>query len=67
MTADTRRTIGNVVLFVAVVALVVQVCGMMGWIPKFLPSREMAPIVLVLAFLSLVLRRRGVSRGADRT
>jgi len=65
MTPETRRMMGNVVLFVAAAALIVQVCGMAGWIPKLLPSREMAPMVMMLVFVSLVLRRRRAAGHSD--
>ena len=59
MTAATRRLLGNILLSIAVVLLVVELCGMMGWIPKYLPTTQLSGLVLILAIVSGTLRRRG--------
>jgi di/tricarboxylate transporter len=59
MTAATRRLVANVILGIALVVLVVQVCGMIGWIPKYVPTRQLSILVLILAIASGSLRRRG--------
>ena len=65
MTAATRRLLGNVLLSIAVVILVVELCGMMGWIPKYVPATQLSGLVLILAIVSGTLRRRG--RAAPET
>lgn len=59
MTATTRRLLGNILLSIAAVVLVVELCGMMGWIPKYLPTTQLSGLVLILAIVSGTLRRRG--------
>ena len=65
MTPATRRLLANVLLSIALVLLVVELCGMMGWIPKVLPTSQLSVLVLILAIVSGSLRRR--LRDATRT
>ena len=65
MTAATRRLLANVLLSIAFVILVVEVCGMIGWIPKYFPTSQLSALVLILAIVAGSLRRRG--RAAPET
>jgi len=57
MTPATRRLLANVLLSIALVILVVELCGMIGWIPKFVPTTQLSMLVLILAIVSGSLRR----------
>ena len=57
MTPETKRTIGNAILAVAVVILLLQIAGMAGVLPKLIPSRGFAPFVFVLILVAAPLRR----------
>jgi len=59
MTAATRRLLANILLSTALVILVVQLCGMVGWIPKYVPTRQLSMLILILVIASGSLRRRG--------
>jgi len=59
MTAATRRLLANILLSTALVILVVQLCGMIGWIPKYVPTRQLSMLILILVIASGSLRRRG--------
>ena len=57
MTPETKRTIGNVILVVVAVILLLQIAGMAGVLPKWIPSRGFAPFVIVLILVAAPLRR----------
>ena len=59
MTPATRRLLANVLLSIALVILVVELCGMIGWIPKYVPTRQLSMLILILVIASGSLRRRG--------
>lgn len=58
MTENSRRTIGNFILGFTIVLLVVEMAGMAGIIPKYLPSREVVVVAMVLVILARGLRRK---------
>jgi hypothetical protein len=57
MTPGSKRLLGNIILAIAIIVLVVEFCGMLGWIPKFMPSMQMSLLVLMLAVVAGALRR----------
>jgi hypothetical protein len=58
MTEDTRRTIGSIILGVTILVLLIQIAGMAGVIPKYLPTREVTIVAMVLVVLARGLRRK---------
>lgn len=59
MTAAKRRLFANVLLGIGLVVLVVEICGMIGWIPKYVPASQLSMLALILVIASGSLRRRG--------
>ena len=58
MTPGSRRLLGNVILSIAVIILAVELCGMLGWIPKVASTQSMSGLVVILALVAATLRRR---------
>lgn len=59
MSPAASRTLGNIVLVIAVVFLLCEVAGMLEMIPKIVAPAVIFPLVAVLVFVSAALRRRG--------
>jgi hypothetical protein len=62
MTQASTRLQGNVVLGVAFIVLLVNLCAMAGWIPKVAPPFSLNLLAFALVLVAHKLRRR--SRGA---
>jgi protein-S-isoprenylcysteine O-methyltransferase Ste14 len=59
MSRAASRTLGNIVLVIAVVFLLCGIAGMLEMIPKLVRPSVMFSFVAVLVFLAAALRRRG--------
>lgn len=57
MTPESRRTLGNIVLGIVVVLLIFAIAEMSGLIPKYVPSRELTLMAIVLSVVASRLRR----------
>ena len=58
MTPESRRTLGNIILGIVIVLLIVAIAEMSGLIPKYVPSRELTLMAIVLSVVASRLRRQ---------
>lgn len=58
MTPESKRTLGNIVLGSVFVILIFAIAEMVGWIPKYVPSRELVLLAIILLVIARGLRRK---------
>lgn len=59
MTPANQRTLGRVLIGLAIVVILVEVCGMLHVIPKLAPSTALAYPAFLFAIVGGRLYRRG--------
>jgi hypothetical protein len=64
MTPVGTRRLGSALIALAIVALVVQVCGKLGFIPKFAPTSSVTVPAFLIALVGGRPYRRGAAAGA---